>query len=205
MAGLYNWILNKIRGIRYSVANGFSQRTYAFGAIYSGPYKNYKHDPNPLVFIMYSDKFYTHSLNIHYMSENDRQWFIKAIYMMKKYGQSMNGRYFYNYLKMQRYSIVKACYRMYHTNLCNYKLVSAGITPLEKMVYQSNEPFVRRLNEAINPEMLAKPPTQVAYSQEELQERIIEGMNAIPIQKRTIRGNVPAAVNPFGIAPWARR
>jgi hypothetical protein len=43
---------------------------------------------------------------------------------------------------------------------------------------------------------MALTPEQVAYSQEELQNRIIEGMNSVPIEKRTLRGNVPPG-NPF--------
>jgi hypothetical protein len=193
---LYNWLISRLRGIRYSLSTGFSQRLYTFGAIYHGKYDNYKHDPAPLIFCMWSDQKHTHGLNIHYMDQGDREWLIKTIYMVRKYSQNIDGRTLYNFIKMQRYNIVKKCYRMYFTSMCKYKMVSAGITSLDQLTYPSNEPFVRRLNEVINPRTLSMLPEQVAYSQEELQNRIIEGMNSIPIEQRTLRGNVPPG-NPF--------
>lgn len=205
MGKFYNWFINKVRGIRFSITTGLSGRTYNFGAIYSGPYQNYKHDPTPLILCMYSDSKYTHGIQLHYMNNSDREWMIKTLYMVKKYNQYIDGRRLYNFIKMQRYNIIKTCYRKYHTGLCKFRLVAAGITPLEKMVYSSNEPFVKRLNEALSPMALSELPRQVAYSPQELQDRIVEGMNAIPIQQRTLAGNVPPAANPFGTAPWVRR
>lgn len=194
--GFYSFLVSRIKNIRYSVSGGQSTRTYVFGALYSGPYQNYAHDPQPLVFIMYSapSPQLTHALNIHYLAEGDRAWMIRNIYMIKKYQQVIDPRTLYNFIKIQRPSIIKTCYRTYHTNLCQYKLVSAGITNLTEMEYPSNEPFVRRLNEAIGATQMAQNPQQVAFSTTELNERIAESLNSQPIQTRT----VAVATGPFG-------
>lgn len=195
----YSFLVAKIRNIRYSITNGQSTTIYSFGAVYNGPYiqtMTQIHDPNPLIFCMWSDTKYTHGLNIHYLPEADRAWLARNIFMIKKYQQVIDGRTLYNFIKTNRISIVQKCYRKYFTNMCRYKLVSAGITNLEKLVYPSNEPFAKRLNEAISSVQLALPPVKVSYSPDELRNRIIESMNSIPIQKMSVTNSR------FGTASW---
>lgn len=179
----YNWILDKLRGVRYSISTGFTSKNYIFGSIVYGSYRNYKRDPNPLVFVMWcgramNGQFYTHGINLHYLDGTELNWFSRNIFMIKKYQQNIDGRTFYQYLKTRMPSIVKKAYRVYFTSLTDYKMVSAGITNYEKFVYPSREPFIINLNRVISPQAIIAPPKQVAFSSEELRERIIESKNA---------------------------
>lgn len=184
----YQWILNKIRMRRFSTGVGLATKLYTFGTIVEGHYRNYKHDQNPLVWVQYSDARYTHGININYLNQADKMWLIKTIYMIKKYGQGMDGRTFYQMLKQQRMSIVKTAYRVYFTNQCEYKMVSAGITNMDKMCYTTRNNFVNMLNYQIAPREITKSPTQVAYSSEELRNRIIEAQNTRAITSATVAG-----------------
>ena len=195
--GFYSWLVNKLRIRRASINPGISTKLYTFGAIYEGFYKNYKHDPTPLVWIQYSDAKYTHAINLHYLDQYEKAWFIKTIYMLKKYQQQIDGYTMYKMLKQQNINIVKKAYRVYFTNMCDYRLVSAGITNMEKLCYTSRDPFVAALNKAISPTAISSVPNQVAYSSTELRERIIEAQNTVNLQDRTVSN--------FGTAPWMRK
>ena len=78
------------------------------------------------------------------------------------------------------------------------KLVSAGLTPLNKIAYTfSKDPFIAALNARIAPSEMTTIP-QVAYSSAELQERIIAAQNVQPITKQR--------VSPLRApAPWVKR
>jgi len=182
----YSWLITRLRNRRYSYSGLFSPRLYTFGAIYEGTYKNWKHDPTPMIWIMYSDAKYTHGINLHYLNNYEQSWFIRTIYIIKKYQQAIDGRIFYNMLKQQQMSIVKKAYRVYFTNMLNCKLTSAGITNMEKLVYSSKSPFINTLNKIIAPQEMAYPPRQVSYYPEELRDRIIQAQNSIPINQATV-------------------
>jgi len=192
----WNWIMNKIRFSRFALSSRVKMLT--FGAIYQGSYSNWKHDPNPQIFVMYSGPKYTHGINLHYMSGSDKMWFGNLLYMIKRGGQIIDGYTLYKLFKSQRINVVKTCYRVYFTNLLNMKLVSAGLTPLNKIAYTfSKDPFIIALNARIAPSEMTTIP-QVAYSSTELQERIISAQNAQPIAKQR--------VSPLRApAPWIKR
>lgn len=171
-----------------------------------GGYRNWKHDPAPLIYVMYSGQMrfvhtsghYTDGINLNYLSSADKMWFARALYLMRKGNQQMTAPVFYRFLKLQRPNIVKTAYRRYHTNMiANPKLVSAGITNLDKLVYPYNDPFIQRLNETLTPTELRTTGVQVSYSSTELRDRIIQAQNSKPIQ--TLRQNQPASV-----APWVK-
>ena len=61
----WNYVVNRLRNIRYALST--RSKIYIFGAIYYGNYSNWKHDPTPLLWIQYSDRRYTHAINIHYL------------------------------------------------------------------------------------------------------------------------------------------
>lgn len=122
--------------------------------------------------------------------------------MLKKYNQAMDGRIFYNYLKIHRMSIIQSSYRVYFTTMCRYKLVSAGITPLEKLQYPSNERFVKMLNEVLATDKINAAPTNVAYSQDELRNRITETLSSVPLERTPLRA--PDTTGSFGKAKWIR-
>lgn len=194
----FSWLVSKIRFARFA----FSTRTrlLTFGAIYKGSYSNWKHDPSPLIFVMYSGPKITHAININYMNRGDKTWFAHLIYMVRRGGQIIDGYTLYKLFKMRRMSVVKTCYRTYFTNLLNMKLVSAGFTSLDKMIYTfSRDPWVIALNEMIKPTEMAKTP-EIAFSPTELQERVITAANAMPITQGRVSGGPMTRK-----APWVRQ
>ena len=197
MPKFYGWLINKLRTARYSVGNsGITAKMYTFGTIVEGEYTNYKHDRTPLAWIQYSDPSITHAINLHYLDRGELAWFGRNLYMIRKYQQAIDGRTFYAFLKQQKPNIIKKAYRTYHTNLCKYRLVSAGITNMDDLCYTTRNPFINELNRTLAPTELGRTPQQVAYSTTELRERIVEAQNSRPIQQR------PSS---FGNAPWMRK
>jgi len=203
-----NFLLAKLmRRKQYSVSNnaGYS---LLFGTIYKmRTYKNWKHDPNPLVYIMYSGTMrfihkqghYTDAINLNYLTQQDKLWLGRMIYLMKKGNQKMNGRVFYRYLKTRRPSIIKSGYRRYHTNLImNPKLVSAGVTNFTKMVYPYKDQFIMKLNENLSSTQGGiNSNIQVAYNPTELRDRIISAQNSRPLSSNSMSVGRPA--------PWVTK
>jgi len=172
-----------------------------------GVYQNWKKDPAPMIYVMYSGPMtftktsghYTDGINLNYLDISQKMWMARTLYLMKKGNQIMNGAVFYRFLKTQRQDIIKKAYRRYHTNMIsNPKMVSAGITNLGRLIYPYNDPFIQRLNESLAPTELRATSIQVAYSPTELRDRITQAQNAIPIQ--SIRQNQPQQ-----LAPWVRQ
>lgn len=205
--GAIGWLFAKLRNRRYAIQNR-TGRSLIFGTIYKiGTYQNWKHDPAPLIYIMYSGPMnfkntsghYTDGINLNYLTAADKAWFARAIYLMRKGGQQMNAPIFYRFLKMNRPNIVRTAYRRYHTSMLNRpRLVSAGITNLDKLTYPYNDPFIQRLNESLAPTELRMTNIQVAYSPTELRDRIAMAQNARPVQ--TLRQNQPQQ-----LAPWVKK
>lgn len=182
---LYNRLINKLRKTQYSQSTGTKLLT--FGALYLGTYSNAKNDRNPLIWIQWSDANYTHGINIHYLNRADRAWFIRTIYLMAKANQKITPKAMYRLLKMRRYNIVRVAYRTYFTSLLNMRLVSAGITDLHNLVYTNHrENFIHQLNQQIKPQSIrTEGAKQLAYSSDELQDRITQASNSFSITKRT--------------------
>ena len=196
MAHFYSWLISKLRGKRLGV-NPY-MKLLAWGAIYSSHYSNFKHDPRPLIFVMWCDENITHGLNIHYFSRSDKQWLGQIIYLIKKAGQNIDPRTFYFFLKQQRPNIVKNYYRQYHTSALNAKLVSAGITPLDELIYTiSTDPWIAALNEMIKPSEMKEGPEKISFSPTELADRINAAKNSMPITKQKV------STGPRGPAPYA--
>lgn len=187
MKSFFSDIINWLRGIRNSVTTGLYQsRSWPIGAIISGNYKNYKHDPNPTILYMgtytaRNGKQYVHGFNLHYMDPYDLQWLVKLIYMMKRGGQVINPRQFYYYIKMNKPNIPKKCYRIYHVAYSNYYTVCPGFSNLSvKQCYpvkDSRDNLISQLNQMIdnayNPQgNNYTNPSRVAYDKKELQEHI---------------------------------
>jgi hypothetical protein len=198
MPNLFQHLVNKLRGIRYAISVG--RRIYAFGALYSGTYSNWKHDPKPTIWIQYSDQKYTHGLNVNYLSYSDKVWLMNTIYIIKKANQIINGKVFYQFLKQRRPSIVKTAYRLYFTPMLQLKLVSAGITRLDRLVYKGfPDSWINMLNERIKPSEMAQAPLRISFSRTELQERVIAASNTVDIKKAKV-----SQTGSFGTAPWAK-
>lgn len=200
MNPLFSRIISKLRRIRFSRSP--RSKLLAFGAIYLGTYTNFKHDRTPLIWVQWSDETYTHGINLHYLNQSDRMWFARTIYLMSKGGQRITPRNMYHFLKMRRKNIVQVAYRKYFTSLLNMRLVSPGITPLHKMVYTDhNEHFIKALNKQLEPSEMAIGAPQIAFSDTELQERIIQATQATPITQRRI---APYIREDRKKAPWLK-
>lgn len=189
---MIRFLLAKLRNRRYSVQNN-TKRSLIFGTIYKiGNYQNFKRDPAPMIYVMYSGHMtfthvsghYTDGINLNYLGQSDKMWIAKMIYMMKKGGQRMNGVVFYKFLKLQRPNIIRTAYRRYHTSMIKSpKMVSSGITNLDKLVYPYNDPFIVSLNNSITQTELHQTNVQVAYNSTELRDRITSAQNTRPISQ----------------------
>lgn len=199
MASFVSYLLNKLKFRRLALNPGVNLLTY--GAIYSGKYSQWKHDPKPTIFIMYSDAKYTHALNVNYLNRSDKMWLGKLIYNIKNGAQNIDGKTLYNLLKMKRIDIIKTSYRVYFTSLLKTKLISAGITYLDKMTYNSTDQWINTLNEMIKPSSLKNEytPRGISYSSTELSDRITEALNT-----RDIRKNTVSETGSFGKAVWLK-
>lgn len=201
MNPLFSRILSKLRGIRFSLSP--KARLLTFGAIYLGPYTNFKHDRTPLIWVQWSDLQYTHGINLHYLNSADRMWFMRTVYLMSKGGQNITPKNMYNLLKMRRKNIVNIAYRKYFTPLMNMRLVSPGITNMHSLVYTDhNEEFIKTLNTQLQPSSIfnSKVP-QIAFSDTELQDRIMQANDAIPITQRKVAPYINKQGNR---APWLK-
>lgn len=199
MAGIVGWFLSKLRNRRYAVQNG-GGKSLIFGTIYSMRYLNFKRDPQPLIFIMYSGPrtfvhkagHYTDGINLHYLSTADRIWFARMLYLVKKGNQQMTPSLFYRFLKLNRPSIIRTAYRRYHTGMIQGpRMVSAGFTHLTKLVYPFNDPWIQGLNQTLEPQAINQTSVKVAYSANELTNRINQTLNSQPIS--SMRSSQPSA------------
>lgn len=184
-------IIDWLRNIRASVSTGF-RRNYPVGAIISGNYTNFKTDPIPTILYLgtyqnpRTGKFYIHGIQLHYMSEFDKTWLLKLIYMMKRGGQVIIPRQFYYYIKLNRPDIIKKCYRIYHTEYANFYTISPGFSNMSVSscysVKDGRDFQIKQLNQMINASYNMSTgdytnPAKVAYSQQELQEHITQVLN----------------------------
>ena len=83
-----------------------------FGDLVLQRYGNWHNDPNPLIFVLYSDALYTHSLNTHYISKNEAEQLRKLMAYIPPGQQSLA----YIFLK-SRFNSVLRSYRVYKTPL----------------------------------------------------------------------------------------
>lgn len=204
---ILGWFFARLRNRRYSIQNRLGQ-DLIFGAIYKmGVYQNWKKDPAPMIYVMYSGPMsfikksghYTDGINLNYLDMGQKMWLARTIFLMRKGNQQMNGAVFYRFLKGQRPDIIKRAYRRYHTNMISRpRMVSAGITNLDKLCYPYNDPFIKNLNKSLEPSELRATSVKIAYSPTELKDRIIQAQNSSPIQ--SIRQNQPQQ-----IAPWVKQ
>ena len=189
MNSFFNSIMSWLRGVKASMTSRYLPgytKTYIFGHIISGRYRNYKHDPNPTIFCMgtyinpRTGRSYVHGFNLHYLNGQDLQWFMKLVFMMKHNGRILDPRSFYIYIKTNRPSLIENSYRIYHTALCDYKTISPGISSLDVKscysVVDSRDFFIKQLNQMIDASFnnnLGDVKQQVPkYNAQELQDHI---------------------------------
>jgi len=185
MNPLFSRLISTVRKIRFSLSP--KTRLLTFGAIYLGTYTNYKNDRTPLIWIQWSGERYTHGINLHYLSFSDKAWFFRTIYLISKGNQNLTPKNMYLFIKMRRPEIIKKAYRKYFTSLLNMRLVSPGITNLHKLVYTDHkEKDILALNKTLEPSEMKLGALKIAYSTEELQERVIQATQAGSITSKRV-------------------
>ncbi len=145
MNKLFNRLVGTIRK-----QQGSSVIPFAVGRIYQCTYRNWKHDPKPLILIIGSDSFYTVGINLHYVAafySNIENWII----MMRNSKKVLTGKNIYDVMKMRLPTVPRTAYRKYFTSMLRGRLVSTGLyTGPEPTVFKfATDPFVRRLNNRI--------------------------------------------------------
>jgi len=199
---LYQAILDKIRRIPGRIIPGIRRVPigapptqqpvipFAPGRIYKTVYRNYKHDPRPLVFVLSSNAFYTHGINIHYLG-GYQATMLRLIMDLRNSNQPMTGLIMYRFMK-QRYSMIpKSGYRLYFTRYLAGRLVSDGVSqmPLPNKELFVTEPFVHALNNMIRPRVI----NRVTITQEESDRLTADVQSAtseadkISIERRSTR------------------
>lgn len=167
---LYQTVIDKLRriptgGIARTIqrrilpkfgGTGTNNVPFAMGRVYKCIYRNWHHDPKPLLFILSSDAYYTHGINIHYLS-GLQTTLLRIMVNMKNSKRIFNGMIIYQYFKRFAPGIPKMAYRVYFTKYLFGKLVSDGISNTPSPILAktfANEPFVFALNKAIRPKVI---------------------------------------------------
>lgn len=99
------------------------------GYIYRIRYKQYKHDPFPLVLVLYSDSDKTHCLNFNYLSDRLTARLITLITDVATKRVSGDNAYsfYHRHLKKILPGVVRVAYRTYFTNkMTHAKKVTEG-------------------------------------------------------------------------------
>lgn len=188
---IFTVLADKLKQRRLWLTNNFS-----YGCFYHGSYQRWKTDPNPLIFIMYSDRNYTQGLNIHHMSYADKEWFKSLVASFAFNHTKIDGYSLYQMLKQRRYTIVQTAYRKYFTNMLNLKMVSGGINPeLNNFNHSISDSYIISLNNIIE----GKENLNGYYkpTPEQIQTRIAMANNIIDLGRK----NNPMAGR---TAPWYR-
>lgn len=166
---LYQRILDRIRRIPKRVVPGIRRVPlvnvpqqnlvipFAPGRVYQTIYRNYKHDPKPLLFILSSDAFYSHAINIHYLGMY-KTTMMRMIMDLRQSGEVLTGLIMYRFMKQRYPQIPKMGYRLYFTRYLAGKLVSDGVSqiPLPNKQQFITDPFVNALNRMIRPRVINK-------------------------------------------------
>jgi hypothetical protein len=135
---------------------------FALGRVYECAYRNWKHDPSPLVFIVGSDAFHTIGINIHYVRGFETN-LIQFIMLLRNSQALINGLTLYQLLKTRIPMIPQLACRMYFTAMLRGRLVSDGISqiPSPNVATFIRDPWVRRLNNLIRPRIFSFRKTEV--------------------------------------------
>ena len=143
--------------LRKQYGTGSKVVPFAVGRIYQTVYRNFKHDPKPLLFIIGSDAFYTVGINIHYLGGNQGA-LINLIMALRNSKTVLTGYLLYQMLKSRTPMIPKLGYRKYFTPMLRGKLVSEGVSTLPEpnILNFITEPWVRKLNNLIRPKVFNK-------------------------------------------------
>ena len=152
-----NRLFQKLTSVlRKQVGTNSAIIPFSLGRIYQCYYRNWHHDPRPLVLVIGSDAFYTVGINIHYLAPGQQTDLTNFILMMRQSNTLINGLSIYKVMKYRYPAIPKKAFRKYFTGMLTGKMVSEGISTIpETNVYQLlAEPYIRTLNKTIKPSIL---------------------------------------------------
>ncbi len=154
-----NKLFNKLTQIlRKQVGINSAVVPFSLGRIYQCVYRNWHHDPKPLILIIGSDAFYTVAINVHYLFGGQQRDLTNFILLMRQSQVVLTGLAMYKVLKYRYPAIPKRAFRKYFTGMLTGKVVSEGIsTAVEMNVYQFlADPYVKSLNKTIRPTWLGQ-------------------------------------------------
>lgn len=85
------------------------------GNIYSFNYREYKHDPHPLVLVLYCDDKICHALNFHYLNVEYTDQLINMISMIALRYMNTHSMYshYHNWMKKKIPGVIRHAYRTY--------------------------------------------------------------------------------------------
>ena len=84
------------RGETDEIGNLNDKKTWLSGILLMGSYSNFHHDPFPTCIVLYSDRKYTHIINVNYLSGNQRRQFKAGLRMWV----FIDPRLKYNWLRL---------------------------------------------------------------------------------------------------------
>ena len=170
-------LFNRIKGIN---AQNKPVKQYVFGSVLSGTYANWKTDPHPTILCLGSynknGKIFVHGIQMH-VSNNYTNYIVNTILNIRNNHVVTNPVLFFNYLKQNSYLVVKECYRTYDASMCDFKIVSPGISSIniENCYPQSDQrdSFLQTLNNQVN--------FKKTFNVAQLKENITRVINSIKI------------------------
>ena len=99
------------------------------GYIYRIAYREYKHDPFPLILVLYADEDKVHALNLNYLSNRLTNQVINMITDVATKRISGDNAYGFYHRHLKRFLpvVIKYCYRTYFTSkITSPKKISEG-------------------------------------------------------------------------------
>lgn len=143
---------------------------FGVGRVYSCAYRNWHHDPKPLLFIIGSDAFYTVGINVHYLGAFQSA-LINFIRNSRHANVVLTPHTIYQVLKTRYPMIPKLAYRKYFTSMLRGVKVSEGLSQIQEPVNAMaalRESWVRQLNNAIRPRIFSY--NKVQYNDKEAEK-----------------------------------
>jgi len=136
------------------------------GNIYNFHYRRYKHDPYPMVLVLYCDDKLCHALNFHYLIENESDELIHMIAALATRSMKSRSMYthYHNWMKRNIPGVIKNAYRTYKPNhITENKQITRG--------YWGVQTFVAELRKKTKPQQLTAVQKKLA---EKLNKRKVE-------------------------------
>ena len=113
MNNLFSALVQVLRKQKPSASNVVP---FSAGRIYQCAYRNYHHDPRPLLLVLGSDAFYTVGINVHYLGGWSNSLQTQIIYFRQS-NRVLTGQMVYNTIKTRTPMIPKLGFRKYFTNM----------------------------------------------------------------------------------------